>query len=155
MVSNFLKQKGIILVDTKTQHGRDSKGEIVSQDELYTLDSSRFWLADDYNKQAELFYAGKESKLIFYLMQTQPGLKEEDCFVNGRAIMCPRSYSKEFARGFSKGDAGYTDEQTVQIAVRYIMGIQHLLGKAFDPDMRPRDEQVISGLGTIVNYLVV
>lgn len=154
MVSHFLKQKGIILVDTKTEHGINSKGEIVSQDELYTLDSSRFWLVDDYNKQKELFYTGKEGKLVFYLMQTQPGLKEEDCFVNDKVIMCPRSYSKEFARGFSKGDEGYTDEQTVQIAVRYIMGVQHLLGKAFEPDMRSRDERVIAGLETVVKELL-
>ncbi|MCK5025632.1 MAG: hypothetical protein KAS15_03525, partial [Nanoarchaeota archaeon] len=59
------------------------------------------------------------------------------------------------ARGFSKGDAGYTDEQRVKIAVRYIMGIQHLLGKKFEPDMRPRDERVITGLQTIVDNLVV
>ena len=155
IVSNFLKEKGIILADTKTEHGKNSKGEIVSQDELYTLDSSRFWLADDYNKQAELFYSGKYNDLITYLLEKQDNLKEEDYIVNNHVIICLKSYSKEFARGFSKGDAGYTDEQRVKIAVRYIMGIQHLLGKKFEPDMRPRDERVITGLQTIVDNLVV
>ena len=155
IVSNFMKEKGIILVDTKTEHGKNSKGEIVSQDELYTLDSSRFWLADDYNQQSELFYSGNDSKLANYLFHMQDNLKEKDFIVGNRIIMCPKSYSKEFARGFSKGDAGYTDEQRVKIAVRYIMGIQHLLGKEFEPDMRPRDERVITGLQTIVDNLVV
>ena len=155
IVSNFLKEKGIILADTKTEHGKNSKGEIVSQDELYTLDSSRFWLAEDYNKQSEMFYSGNDSKLIHYLLHTQENLKEEDYIVDNKVIICPKSYSKEFARGFSKGDAGYTDEQRVKIAVRYIMGIQHLLGKEFEPDMRLRDERVITGLQTIVDNLLV
>ncbi|MBI2543511.1 MAG: phosphoribosylaminoimidazolesuccinocarboxamide synthase [Candidatus Aenigmarchaeota archaeon] len=47
-VAGFLESKGIILVDTKTEHGRNRDGSIVSQDELYTMDSSRFWLDDDY-----------------------------------------------------------------------------------------------------------
>ncbi len=47
-VAQFLASRGVILVDTKTEHGRNQAGQIVSQDELYTMDSSRFWLASDY-----------------------------------------------------------------------------------------------------------
>ncbi|MBI2547084.1 MAG: phosphoribosylaminoimidazolesuccinocarboxamide synthase [Candidatus Aenigmarchaeota archaeon] len=47
-VALFLLERGVLLVDTKTEHGINGKGHIVSQDELYTMDSSRFWLADDY-----------------------------------------------------------------------------------------------------------
>lgn len=130
MVSQYLKERGIIAVDTKTEHGVNRKGEIVSQDEIWTMDSSRFWLVNDYQEQLDKFQRGE--------------IKE----IN------PKSYSKEFARGFSEGEKGYTDEQRTQIAIRYIIGIQHLLSKPFDPDRRQRDERVISGLETVVRELV-
>ena len=65
----------------------------------------------------------------------------------------PKSYSKEFARGFSEGEKGYTDEQRRVIAARYVIGIQELLGKRFEPNMRPRDERVVRGLQKIVENL--
>ncbi len=129
--SEFLRQRGIILVDTKLEHGCSVDGSIKSQDEIFTMDSSRFWLMEDYNSQLE---------------KRQSGAIEE---------LAPISYSKEFARGFSEGDKGYTDDQRLQIAVRYIEGIQHLLGTRFTPDMRPREERVVTGLEAILNALVV
>jgi len=130
MISQFLRGKGLIAVDTKTEHGINKHGQIVAQDEIWTMDSSRFWLLNDYNQQLQKLEASQIEELK------------------------PRSYSKEFARGFSKGDQGYTDDERAQIAVRYIEGIQHLLGRRFEPDMRPRDERVISGLEQAVNQLV-
>lgn len=130
MVSQFLREKGLIAVDTKTEHGINRKGQIVSQDEIWTMDSSRFWLLDDYEDQLEMLRIGTIKELN------------------------PKSYSKEFARGFSEGDKGYTDEQRAQIAVRYIEGIQHLLGEPFTTDVRPRDERVVTGLQRIVEELV-
>ncbi len=129
MASQFLRTKGIILVDTKFEHGINQDGMIVSQDEILTMDSSRFWLASDYDTQMERFRWGE--------------LEEMD----------PKSYSKEFARGFSEGEQGYTDTQRIAIAARYVIGIQELLGRRFEPDMRPRDERVVSGLRTIVENL--
>ena len=130
MAAQFLRTKGIILVDTKFEHGVNKDGRIVSQDELLTMDSSRFWLASDYDAQMERFNLGE--------------LEELD----------PKSYSKEFARGFSEDEKGYTDEQRVVIAARYVIGVQELLGKRFEPDMRPRDERVVSGLRAVVESLV-
>ncbi len=43
MVFQYLKERGIVLVDTKTEHGKDVNNKIFAMDELYTLDSSRFW----------------------------------------------------------------------------------------------------------------
>ncbi len=128
-VSHRLRTAGVILVDKKTEHGINSRGEIESQDELYTMDSSRFWLVEDYNKQLQKLRQGEITELS------------------------PKSYSKEFARDYSKGEEGYTDEQRIKIAVRYILGIQNLLGISFEPDSRPRNERVISGLETIVKEL--
>jgi len=130
MISQFLKDQGLIAVDTKTEHGITKNGQIVSQDEIWTMDSSRFWLLDDYNNQ---------------LIKLENKEIEE---------LNPKSYSKEFARGFSEGDKGYSDEQRAQIAVRYIEGIQHLLGRRFEPDMRSSEERIISGLEEITRKLV-
>ena len=48
IVSQYLREKGMVLVDTKTEHGVNAANEIVAADELYTMDSSRFWkLAED------------------------------------------------------------------------------------------------------------
>jgi len=130
IVSEFMRQRGVIAVDTKTEHGINSKGEVVSQDEIWTMDSSRFWLLNDYTEQLAKLRRGETKELS------------------------PKSYSKEFARGFSEGEKGYTDAQRLEIAVRYIAGIQHLLGRPFVPDVRPRDDRVVSGLQAIVSEFV-
>ena len=40
LVSHHLARKGMVLVDTKTEHGINADGRIVAADELYTMDSS-------------------------------------------------------------------------------------------------------------------
>jgi phosphoribosylaminoimidazole-succinocarboxamide synthase len=130
MASQFLRTRGIILVDTKFEHGINKDGTIVSQDEILTMDSSRFWLATDYEQQMARFDLGELEELN------------------------PKSYSKEFARGFSEGDGGYTDEQRLAIAARYVIGIQELLGKRFEPDLRPRDERVVRAMRSVLENLV-
>ena len=155
IVSQFLREKGIILVDTKTEHGVNHLGEIVVQDEVYTMDSSRFWLSEDYGKQLDSFLRGDEEELVRYLKETQPGIEEEDYIVNGKVIMAPKSYSKEFARGFSREKEDYNESQITKIAVRYIEGIQYLTGKRFKPDLRLSQDRVISGLVKVIIQLVI
>lgn len=50
--SEFLSEKGIILVDTKYEFGF-CEGELILIDEIHTPDSSRFWKTKDYNKSPE------------------------------------------------------------------------------------------------------
>ena len=50
--SDLLKEKGIILVDTKYEFGL-LNGELILIDEIHTPDSSRFWSAEDYAKNPE------------------------------------------------------------------------------------------------------
>lgn len=50
-------KKGLILVDTKYEFGLDEDGTIVVADEIHTPDSSRFWIAETYQKK---FEAGEE-----------------------------------------------------------------------------------------------
>lgn len=44
-------QHGLILVDTKYEFGKDSKGNIMLIDEIHTPDSSRYWLAASYEER--------------------------------------------------------------------------------------------------------
>ena len=49
----------------------------------------------------------------------------------------PVSFSKEFARGMvTEKNQQFSPEQTRAIATRYILGLQHLLGGEFTPDLR-------------------
>ena len=43
--------KGLILVDTKYEFGKDEAGNIILIDEIHTPDSSRYWLADSYHER--------------------------------------------------------------------------------------------------------
>ena len=46
--SNYARQRGIIIADTKFEFGRDGEGRITLIDEVLTPDSSRFWPASEY-----------------------------------------------------------------------------------------------------------
>jgi phosphoribosylaminoimidazole-succinocarboxamide synthase len=48
--------RGLILVDTKYEFGRDDEGHILLADEIHTPDSSRYWFAESY---PERFAAGR------------------------------------------------------------------------------------------------
>jgi len=54
-------ENGLILVDTKYEFGKDSKGDIVLVDEIHTPDSSRYWFANTYD---ERFNRGQEPENI-------------------------------------------------------------------------------------------
>jgi phosphoribosylaminoimidazole-succinocarboxamide synthase len=46
--SDYARERGIILADTKLEFGTDETGALVLGDEAFTPDSSRFWPADEY-----------------------------------------------------------------------------------------------------------
>lgn len=48
---DFVSKKGLILVDTKYEFGKDANGNILLIDELHTCDSSRYWFSDTYNER--------------------------------------------------------------------------------------------------------
>jgi phosphoribosylaminoimidazole-succinocarboxamide synthase len=47
-VSDYARERGIILADTKLEFGIDHRDRLVLGDEAFTPDSSRFWPAGDY-----------------------------------------------------------------------------------------------------------
>lgn len=53
--------RGLLLVDTKYEFGKDSEGKIRLIDEIHTPDSSRYWLANSYDARHA---AGKEPENI-------------------------------------------------------------------------------------------
>lgn len=49
-------KRGLILADTKYEFGKDADGNILLADEIHTPDSSRYWMAESYEKR---FSAGE------------------------------------------------------------------------------------------------
>lgn len=123
MVSQHLAERRMVLVDTKTEHGINSLGKIVAADELYTMDSSRFWRLDD---------AGK--------------LLTRD----GKPISFSKEFARGMVQ---KQDQQFSTEQANEIAVRYIQGLQHLTGVAFAPDLRQRDQRIVESSNLILQTL--
>ena len=124
VVSQYLSQKGMVLVDTKTEHGINSDGKIVAADELYTMDSSRFWRLDDHGDLLT-----RDGKPVSFSKEFARGMVKE------------------------KGQQ-FSEEQACEIAVRYIQGLQHLTGETFDPDLRPRDQRIVESTNLILDTLL-
>lgn len=129
IAAEYLYRLGIIAVDTKTEHGINQQGNIVSQDEIWTFDSSRFWLLEDYQQQVAQLKSGKFETLT------------------------PKSFSKEFAREYPVNNKKFPQQAAIEISIRYIEAIEHLLQKQFSPDLTPWDERVIFALKKIVEVL--
>ena len=124
MVSQYLKERGMVLVDTKTEHGINAQGEIVAADELYTMDSSRFWKVD---KEGELL--ARDGKPVSFSKEFARGMIKE------------------------KGQQ-FSQEQANEIAIRYIEGLQHLTSIEFTPDLRPREQRIIESTNLILDALL-
>lgn len=124
MISQYLAQRGMVLVDTKTEHGINSKGAIVAADELYTMDSSRFWKLDD---NGEILT--RDGKPVSFSKEFARGMVKEK-------------------------DQQFTDSQANAIAERYIQGLQHLTGVGFTPDLRARDQRIVESVNLILDALL-
>jgi len=112
------RERGLILMDTKYEFGKNANGEIFVIDEIHTPDSSRYFYADTYK-----------------------------AYINDRTKELPRHLSKEFVRewlmerGFS-GQTGQavpemTDEFVAQTSDRYIELYEQLSDQKFE---RPNNE---------------
>lgn len=124
MVNQRLADRGMILVDTKTEHGVNSRGEIVAADELYTMDSSRFWRLDDDGN---------------VLMR------------DGKPVSFSKEFARGMVKEM---DQQFNEQQANEIAVRYIQGLQHITGMAFSPDLRPRDQRIVESTNLILDSLL-
>lgn len=103
--------RGLILVDTKYEFGRNKHGDIVVIDEIHTADSSRFWLADSY---PEAFRQGSDPKSF------------------------DKDYVRRWlgAQGY-KGDGPVPtipDDVRIEAAARYIQACDTIRGEPFVPN---------------------
>lgn len=117
------RRGGLILVDTKYEFGRAADGTLMLIDEVHTPDSSRFWLAEDYEerlaKGQEPENFDKEFLRIWY---------------------AERGY-----RGEGEPPAA-SNELIVEISQRYIALYERLTGRPFEPTSYPIDPRIIRAL---------
>jgi len=117
-------ERGLILVDTKYEFGRNKKGEIIVIDEIHTADSSRFWLAESY---AEAFASGSDPKSF------------------------DKDYVRRWlgAQGY-KGDGPspvIPDDVRVEAAARYIQACDTIRGEPFVPNTEDPLPRIKRALG--------
>lgn len=105
-------ERGLILVDTKYEFGI-LNGTLVLADEIHTLDSSRYWLADSY---AARFSAG-ESPAMLDKEPTRQWLLEKGYTGEGTPPV-------------------FTAEHRVSIARHYISSYEQITGKIFVGDVQ-------------------
>lgn len=113
-------QKGYVLVDTKMEFGMDEKGRVYIMDELFTPDSSRYWLAktahDHIRQGREPENYDKE-----YLRIELKKLKEKGVWKEGEPI--PEDVRKETARRYAViGETFHLEEEKRTPLVVIIMG---------------------------------
>lgn len=68
--SNVLRERGIVLVDTKYEFGRIG-GDLVLIDEIHTPDSSRFWLAEDISRDPAAVEAWDKEYVRAWLLEQE------------------------------------------------------------------------------------
>jgi phosphoribosylaminoimidazole-succinocarboxamide synthase len=103
--------RGLILVDTKYEFGKDKDGTLVVIDEIHTPDSSRYWFADSYD---ERFTSGGDPESF------------------------DKEYVRRYLVGLGfKGDGpipAIPDEVRVEATRRYIQAYEKITGTEFVPD---------------------
>lgn len=123
----YCAERGLILVDTKYELGKDSKGNIVVIDEIHTPDSSRFWFAQSYE---ERFSKGLDPESF------------------------DKEYVRRYLAGIGfRGDGEVPllpDEVRVEAALRYIEAYERIRGEAFVPNMEEPNARIRRNLGIAI-----
>lgn len=104
------EEKGLILVDTKYEFGKNKDGEILIIDEIHTPDSSRYFIRDGYEEKQKNRLPQKQLSKEFvreWLM--------ENGFNGGTEQIIPE----------------FTDEKANEISERYIELYERIIGEKF------------------------
>lgn len=119
---------GLILADTKYEFGLTADGTLLLIDEVHTPDSSRWWVADGYERRLA---AGDEPE----------SLDKE--FV--RRALAAAGYRGE-------GEPPTLDAEVVTATVqRYVAAFERLTGNRFEPGRYPVDERIAADLDRIIH----
>lgn len=117
-------ERGLLLVDTKYEMGKDAAGNIVVIDEIHTPDSSRFWFAASYEERVA---RGEEPESF------------------------DKEYVRRWlaAQGF-RGDGPIPvipDDVRVEASARYAEAFEAITGEAFVPDLEDPAVRIPRNLG--------
>ena len=115
--------RGLILVDTKYEFGKDADGKLCVIDEIHTPDSSRYWFTESYG---ERFAAGLAPE-SFDKEYVRRGLAEQ---------------------GF-KGDGAFPnieDDVKVEAVSRYIAACNTVTGTTFEPNLEAPADRIRANL---------
>ncbi|APR86165.1 Phosphoribosylaminoimidazole-succinocarboxamide synthase [Minicystis rosea] len=116
--------RGLILVDTKYEFGKDKDGNIVVIDEIHTPDSSRFWFSSTYD---ERFAAGQDPESF------------------------DKEYVRRYLAGIGfKGDGpipAIPDDVRIEATRRYIEAYEKITGEAFVPNLEDPAVRMPKNLG--------
>ena len=124
--SKLALKNGLILVDTKYEFGLYN-GELILIDEIHTPDSSRYWIADTYQKRFEKgLEPGNFDKEFFRLWYANKGYLGD-----GKPPKMP-------------------DELVVQITKRYVSIYEKLTGQKFKTFPYPIDERIKRNLKSLI-----
>lgn len=124
--TEMAKERGLILVDTKYEFGKDANGKIILIDEIHTPDSSRYFYSEGYEERLQNNEAQKQ-------------LSKE--FVRQWLI----------ANGFQGKDGQsvpeMTEEYCQEVSERYIELYEQIVGEKFVPaDNQNIEERVLNNV---------
>lgn len=124
--TQMAKERGLILVDTKYEFGKDANGNIILIDEIHTPDSSRYFYSEGYEERLQNNEAQKQ-------------LSKE--FVRQWLI----------ANGFQGKDGQtvpeMTEEYCQEVSERYIELYEQIVGEKFVPaDNQNIEERVLNNV---------
>ena len=116
-------ERGLLLVDTKYEFGRDSEGRVIVIDEIHTPDSSRYWYRDGYE--------------VALCAGTDPQALDKEHL---RRHLLQMGFSGE-------GKPPRLDDAVrAELAQRYAETYALLTGQSFCPDIAPPRERVLRAL---------
>merc|ERR1711939_247277 len=121
----LMRQKGLILIDTKYEFGLDEEGKLHVIDEVNTPDSSRLCNVEEWEQKypkiaAEM--ATGQYKTVSDVMKAKPELKIKE-------------FSKQYVRDalleMDKAAPKLSDDQVVECSYRYISIYERITGQQF------------------------
>jgi phosphoribosylaminoimidazole-succinocarboxamide synthase len=131
--TEIARKQDLILVDTKYEFGKNTKGEIVLIDEIHTPDSSRYFYADGYNeRQAEgapQKQLSKEFVRQWLILNGFQGLEGQevpfmsDPYINSISERYIELYENITGESFVKADTSHIAQRIQENVLSYLKGL--------------------------------